>query len=238
MTTLSKRFYIFIVLFTFISINFGFSRPLDSPPQAELYAQLELSKAGLKQEVFEKAMAGWNRLHATMGASDLLSIADFSQSSNAKRLYIIDVKNSRLLYQTYVAHGRNSGEEYATFFSNKAESFQSSPGFYLTGEPYMGKHGLSLQLKGLEAGINDRAEQRAIVLHGADYVSESFIHRFGRLGRSLGCPAVPVELCRPIIDQIKSGSCFFIYVPGADYAAASKLTHFIKPDYYSSIGSN
>src|SRR5258708_9898491 len=115
---LRKRFYIFLVLFTSLSIKVAFSLPAGKSPvidSSRLYAQLGLSKAGLKQEVFEKAMAGWIRMHDTMGASDVLSIADFSQSSNEKRLYIIDLENSKLLYQTYVAHGRNSGEEYAKF---------------------------------------------------------------------------------------------------------------------------
>lgn len=188
-----------------------------------IYYQLQLSRLGLKKVVFDKAIEGWNVLHQTLKVSDLLSIADLSQSSNAKRLYVIDIKSKILLYQTYVAHGRNSGEEFANSFSNKPNSYQTSLGFYLTGNTYEGKHGLSLQLKGLEAGINDHAEKRAIVIHGADYVSESFIRQVGRLGRSLGCPAIPVELCHPIINSIKSGSCFFIYSPDQHYLQASKL---------------
>ena len=185
-----------------------------------LYSQLQLASIGLNKDVFDKALAGWKKLQDEVCLNHLLSIADFSQSSNAKRLYVIDVENGRLLYQTYVAHGRNSGEEFAQSFSNKAESYKSSLGFYLTGIAYNGKHGLSLQLKGLEQGVNDQAEKRTIVIHGADYVSESFIQKFGRLGRSLGCPAVPVELCRPLIETLKGGSCFFIYSPLANASKA------------------
>jgi hypothetical protein len=108
-------------------------------------------------------------------------------------------------------------------FSNKPGSNASSPGFYSTGETYMGKHGLSLALVGLETGINDKARERAIVLHGADYVSDDFIRKYGRLGRSLGCPAVPVELSKDIIQTIKGGSCLFIYVPQISYTSNSQI---------------
>jgi hypothetical protein len=122
-----------------------------------------------------------------------------------------------------VAHGRNSGEEFARFFSNVPNSNQSSLGFYLTGNTYQGKHGLSLKLKGIEQGINHFAEERAIVLHGADYVSESFIKKHGRLGRSQGCPAVSQELSKPIIEKIKEGSCLFIYSPDSKYFKSTRL---------------
>jgi hypothetical protein len=108
-------------------------------------------------------------------------------------------------------------------FSNAPGSNASSPGFYTTGETYVGKHGLSLALDGLETGINDKARARAIVIHGADYVSADFIRNHGRLGRSLGCPAVPVELSKEIIQTIKGGSCLFIYVPEASYTSNSHI---------------
>ncbi len=180
-----------------------------------LFEHLQLSTLGMKPEAFEKALAGYEALrkNSKLPKSAVLSIADLSQSSNQKRLYIIDVENGQLLMNTYVAHGRNSGEEFANSFSNKAESYQSSLGFYVTGETYTGKHGLSLQLKGQEQGINDNAQSRAIVIHGASYVSEDFIKQNGRLGRSQGCPAVSEELSEPVINLIKDGSCFFVYHP-------------------------
>ena len=184
-----------------------------------LYKQLHLSEFGLSQVIFDKAMAGWNVMIAKkqLTNSSLLSIVDFSQSSNTKRLYVIDVDRKVLLLNTYVAHGRNSGGEYATYFGNKVNSFKSSLGFYITGETYQGNHGLSLRLKGVEKGINDDAEERGIVLHGAPYVSEAFIKQCGRLGRSQGCPAVPQELCKEIIGYIKQGSCFYMYYPDENY---------------------
>jgi hypothetical protein len=190
-----------------------------------LYEQLSLASVGLKQEVFEKAMKGWSNLSAQhkLGKSRLLTIVDLSQSSNSRRLYIIDVEKGQLVFNTYVAHGRNSGEEYARYFSNVPNSYQSSLGFYLTGGTYHGKHGLSLKLKGIEQGINHTAEARAIVLHGAEYVSEAFIKKYGRLGRSQGCPAVSQELSKPIIEKIKEGSCLFIYSPDSKYLKSTRL---------------
>jgi hypothetical protein len=223
----TKRTYIFSFLLVLFTLSTGMPafpeadgvttiKPVNSPTTApaNIYDELGLSKLGLTKAAFDKAVNGWTSLREKMTVTPMLSIADFTQPSTARRLYIIDMQNHKLLFQTFVAHGKNSGENYATSFSNQPESNKSSPGLYLTGDTYIGKHGLSLQLNGLEQGVNDHALQRAIVIHGADYVNESFIQKFGRLGRSLGCPAVPMELCQPIIEQIKSGSCFFIYAPG------------------------
>lgn len=189
-----------------------------------LYEEMNLAKLGLKQNIFEKAITGWNTLKKKhLKITHILSIFDLSQSSNSKRLYIIDLKNKKVLFNTYVAHGRNSGEEFARSFSNTPNSYQSSLGFYITDVTYHGKHGLSLKLKGLEKEINHSAEDRNIVIHGADYVSESFIQNYGRLGRSLGCPAVPQELCEPIVNSIKEGTCFFMYYPDNSYFEKSDL---------------
>ena len=184
-----------------------------------LYNQLQLAQIGLKEEIFNDALTGWNVLNErqNLEKTHLLSIVDLSQSSNSKRLYIIDIVEKKLLFNTYVAHGRNSGEEFAKVFANKSNSYKSSLGFYITGDTYNGKHGLSMRLKGLEKGINDIAEERGIVMHGASYVSESFIKEYGRLGRSQGCPAVPEKLSAPIINSIKDGSCFFIFYPDSSY---------------------
>jgi len=134
-------------------------------------------------------------------------------SSNSKRLWVIDLTTNKVLFNSLVAHGKNTGEEFASYFSNKAESFQSSLGFYATAEVYNGKHGMSLKLDGLQKGLNDKARERAVVVHGADYVSENFIKNHKRLGRSQGCPALPVELNEKIINVIKDKSCLFIYHP-------------------------
>ncbi|TRX38745.1 murein L,D-transpeptidase catalytic domain family protein [Flavobacterium sp. ZT3R18] len=176
------------------------------------------------EESFAEALKGFYLLKEKgLIKKDILTLVDFSLSSNAKRLWVIDLRTNEVLFQSLVAHGRNTGEEFATRFSNSAESFQSSLGFYATGEIYKGKHGLSLKLDGLEKGINDHARQRAVVVHGADYVSDSFIRGNKRLGRSQGCPAIPVELVSEIISIIKDKSCLYIYHPSIDHTKESKL---------------
>lgn len=177
-----------------------------------------------KLEVFTKAMNGFKRLKAQGKIKkDLLTLVDFSQSSNTKRLWIIDLATNTVLYNTLVAHGRNSGDEFATAFSNENSSNKSSLGFYATGELYQGKHGASLRLDGLERGINDNARSRAVVMHAADYVTETFIKLHKRLGRSQGCPALPPALNKEVINLIKGKSCLFIYHPSQKYASSSKL---------------
>ena len=145
------------------------------------------------------------------------------RKSSAKRLFIIDMQKMEIVVNTLVAHGRNSGVLFAKNFSNKNNSYQSSLGFYITGEIYKGKHGMSLQLTGIETGINDKAKQRAIVMHGADYVNEGLIHSQGYIGRSQGCPAVPEKLHKPIINKIKNGTCLFIYSPNKNYLIHSRI---------------
>lgn len=192
---------------------------------ASLYERLCLSDLDLKEAIFEKAFKGWNSMikKDELCNSHLLSIIDLSQSANLKRLYIIDIEKGEVLFNTYVAHGRNSGEEFAKSFSNKTNSYKSSLGFYITGNTYNGKNGLSLHLKGVESGINNFAEKRSIVMHGASYVSEPFIKENGHLGRSLGCPVVPLEFNEAIVNLLKDGSCLFIYYPDAYYLKKSRF---------------
>jgi hypothetical protein len=175
-------------------------------------------------ESFSAALEGFQALkNKGLIQKDILTLIDFSKSANTKRLWVIDLKAHKILFNTLVAHGRNTGEEYAQAFSNAAESFKSSLGFYATGEIYKGKHGLSLKLDGLEKGINDHARERAVVVHGADYVSQSFIKGNKRLGRSQGCPAIPVEMNEKIINVIKDKSCLFIFHPSRNHMASQKL---------------
>ena len=163
-------------------------------------------------ESFSQALKGFYSLKDKgFFQKDFLTIIDFSLSSRVKRLWIIDMVQNKIILNSLVAHGKNSGEDYADQFSNTNESNKSSLGFYATGEVYQGKHGLSLKLDGLEKGVNDNARQRAIVIHGADYVSDNFLKNHNRLGKSHGCPAVPMELCKKIIETIKNKSCLFIY---------------------------
>ncbi|MFU8844669.1 MAG: murein L,D-transpeptidase catalytic domain family protein [Bacteroidales bacterium] len=145
--------------------------------------------------------------------NNIVTFIDFSLPGTERRLWTIDMVTGTILFNTFVAHGRNSGINHAERFSNIPQSYQSSLGFYLTDIPYTGKHGNSLRLKGLERNLNDRAWDRAIVVHGADYVSDSFIKMNGRLGRSHGCPAVPLDVTDELIRVIKNGSLMFIYHP-------------------------
>lgn len=167
-----------------------------------------------KIESFTKALQAFNKLKENGRIQkNILTLVDFSLSSKENRLWVIDLNKNTILFQSLVAHGRNSGNEFADEFSNKPESHQSSLGLYLTGETYIGKHGYSLRLDGQEKGINSNARDRAIVIHGADYVSENFIKQHGRLGRSFGCPSLPNEVSKEIIDAIKDKSCLFVYYP-------------------------
>jgi len=186
-----------------------------------LYNQCNLD-GKLDYGIFEDVLEGLAELE--FDNENLVSIIDFSKPSTEKRLFVIDLKNQKLLHHTLVAHGKNSGLNEAKKFSNTNRSLQTSLGIYSTAEPYMGKHGFSLRLDGLERGFNDNARKRAIVIHGAEYVSTDFIEDHGRLGRSWGCPAIPPELTTDIINLIKGGSCLYIYADDENYLSKSILS--------------
>jgi hypothetical protein len=176
--------------------------------------------------VFAAALKGYKYLKASDKVEkDILTVIDFSKSSNEKRLWVIALNSRRVLFHDYVAHGRNSGDEFAKKFSNRSQSYMSSIGFYLTGETYSGKHGLSLRLDGMDPDFNHNARSRAIVIHGADYVSEDFIKKYGRLGRSFGCPSVSMDISDQVIDTIREGSILFIFYPDENYLKRSALLH-------------
>jgi len=190
-----------------------------------IYDSLKLQKRGLRKETFKYAYAGYKKLEeeGKLNKEGIITICDFSQSSRSKRLYLIDLNQYKLLLNTYVAHGRNSGGEYARKFSNRPESLQSSLGFYRTKKTYWGGHGLSLTLTGLEPGFNDKAERRKIVVHGSQYIGDNY-RRWGKyMGRSFGCPAVPMKQSKILINTIKNGSCLFIYHPSKTYLSGSKI---------------
>lgn len=190
-----------------------------------IYNRIDFGKEDpLSREIFRKAYTGYLNLKEAGKldpAHPLLSICDFSLSANTKRLWIIDLDRSRVLFHTLVAHGQGSGEEFAVNFSNRENSHQSSLGFYVTDETYSGDNGYSLKLNGMDYGYNDAAYSRAIVMHGADYVCESFIRDNKRLGRSWGCPAVPAAISKDIINTIKERTCLYIYYPNRTYLAQS-----------------
>lgn len=192
---------------------------------SEKYAAWQLDKQGISIDLFAYAIKGYEYLNQLnrIANKEFITIIDFSKPSSEKRLFVINTATGNVVFKTLVAHGRNSGKEWAKTFSNTASSFASSLGFYTTSEVYHGKHGISLRLNGCEKGFNDNAYKRAVVMHGANYVSESFLEQNGYLGRSHGCPAVPTHLSKEIIDIIKDGSCLFIYAPSKQYLSLSAI---------------
>jgi hypothetical protein len=189
-----------------------------------LYDSLKLNEYGLSLQALEYAYKGYEKLEnkGALKNPGILTICDLTKSSLQKRMYIIDVANYKMLLNTYVAHGKNSGGEYAQRFSNKVKSLATSLGFFVTKNIYNGKHGLSLKLKGLEPGFNDKAEQRAVVIHGAPYIGTNHFNA-QYMGRSFGCPAVPQTEAPTVINLIKDGTCLFIYHPSANYLHGSKI---------------
>nr|WP_315421686.1 murein L,D-transpeptidase catalytic domain family protein [uncultured Pedobacter sp.] len=177
-----------------------------------IYHEIHLDSAGLNEQVFEKALTGFYNMKYSglLHAKSILTIADFDQESTKKRLYIIDLASKKLVLNTWVAHGQNSGGDKPSSFSNNINSNQSSLGFYLTGEIYSGKHGRSIKLDGMDQGFNSNARERSIVVHGASYVSQKSIDQLGRLGRSQGCPAVPAKLADQVINTISDRTVLFI----------------------------
>jgi hypothetical protein len=190
-----------------------------------IYASMNLMAQGLDAKAFEYAWRGYHNLlkRGIIHKKAVLSICDFSQSSKSKRMYVIDVQHRKLLFRTYVAHGQNSGDEFATSFSNEPDSYKSSLGFYVTQKTYIGHNGLSLKLNGVDQGYNDMALKRQIVLHGSSYVSARYMQDYGTLGTSLGCPALPASVSGEIIHLVKGGSCLFIYHPTPQYLDNSTI---------------
>lgn len=193
-----------------------------------LYEQINLKELGLTKKAFEYALKGYYYLldHNLLSKTNILSICDLSQSSRNKRLYVLDLEKKEVVINTYVAHGRNSGTEYARSFSNNPASHKTSLGFYVTQQTYYGNNGLSLKIRGLEKGFNDRANGRNIVIHGSEYVGPDFLRMNRFSGRSYGCPAVPSDETEEVINTIKEGSCLFIYHPTPKYISRSKILNY------------
>lgn len=184
-----------------------------------LYREIGLASYNLSYDVFRLGLMGYYSLlsEGSLNGKELFTIIDFEKPSTEKRFYTIDLKNKRLKYHTYVAHGRNTGQNIATDFSNIPHSNKSSLGFSVTGETYVGSKGYSLRLDGKEKSYNDKVRSRAVVIHAAEYATEEWIKRYGRLGRSQGCPALPPDLSREVIDSIKDRTMIFTYYPDETY---------------------
>lgn len=185
-----------------------------------LYTEMKLGGI-VNYTAFEQAMIGFNSL--SLKKRNVVTLIDFSKPSVQERLYVLDLRLKKILFSSHVAHGQNSGENYATSFSNQSGSHKSSLGFFVTEDTYQGRNGYSLVLDGLEEGINDKAKSRAIVIHAAPYTNPSVAASMGRLGRSWGCPALPPAKNDSIINTIKGGSLIYIYADDKDYSSRSPV---------------
>lgn len=222
--------YLFLL---FLPVNYSITRGSSTslPADPSVAIQTECRKLytdmGLEDIVnytaFEQIIIGCKTIERPN--KDIITLIDFTKPSTEERLYVMDLRHKKLLFSSVVAHGKNSGGNYATSFSNISGSYKSSLGFYVTENTYQGKNGYSLILNGLEKGINDKAKERAIVVHGAAYANPSVAASGGRLGRSFGCPALPQSLTKPIINTIKNGTLLFIYANDKGYLASSTILY-------------
>lgn len=232
-----KRLTIFALVLSLLQVNcinlggrnYMTPSPSNNNPDTESYFTWFYETLGSETpkpeyEVFKKALTGFFNLKAgSKIKNNLLTIIDFSLSSNRERMWIVDMNKLKVVNYSLVAHGRNSGDEFPQYFSNKPSSNQSSLGFFLTDDIYYGRHGMSLYLDGIEPEVNDKARERAIVMHGASYVSRDFIRTYGRLGRSYGCPSIPIENHEEVISLLSGRSCIYIYYPDVKYLDNSPL---------------
>lgn len=229
----------FLLILSLLPVTYSYTYDINSERSVDaiadsyrLYNEMGLEDT-LNFDAFDQAVKGYAKIEGKK--KDIITIIDFTKPSTEKRLYVIDLQHKKLLFASHVSHGKNSGENYATSFSNINGSHQSSLGFFLTEETYYGKNGYSLKLEGLEKGVNDKAKERAIVVHGAKYSNPSVINGAGRLGRSFGCPALPTELAKPIINTIKDGSVLYIYANNKDYIAQSSVLSAADIPSYASL---
>jgi hypothetical protein len=209
----------------------GPSRTPETPPATALGAELSRLAPGLRRAVIDRALqaSACARERGIASDSPILTVIDYSKPSTEERLWIFDLADRRMIYEGLVAHGSGTGEDFARYFSNDPSSHQTSLGLFRTGEVYVGSKGYSLRLDGLEPGYNDRARSRAIVVHGAPYVSRDFARAHGRLGRSWGCPTLAASDARQVIDAIRGGTLLFAYGPDARWLEGSTLLRSCEP---------
>lgn len=199
--------------------------PCGAAPSESLATQLLEQAPGLKADVLRMALraTGCAADKGLVKRRDLLTVIDYSLPSSQPRLFVFDLSAKKILFRELVAHGKTSGGNVPSFFSNTPGSLATSLGLFVTAETYVGSNGYSLRLKGLEEGVNDRAMDRAIVMHGAPYVSRAAVRALGRLGRSWGCPAVRKEVARKMIDTLRGGSPIFAYYPDQNWLQQSSF---------------
>ena len=205
-----------------IAIAFAGAANVKAAPDA-LVTTLVSQAPGLRADVLRLALdaAGSAATRGLVARRNLLTVIDYSLPSSQKRLFVFDLAAKKLLFRELVAHGKSSGGDIANFFSNDPGSEATSLGLFVTHDTYVGHNGYSLHLRGLEEGVNDMASERAIVLHGAYYVSLEAVRVLGRLGRSWGCPAVRSEIAQKLIDTIRGGSAIFAYYPDKSWLSNS-----------------
>lgn len=201
------------------------TRPCASKPPETLVSSLLRQAPGLRQEVLRLALnaSGCAKERGLVKRDELLTVIDYSLPSSEPRLFVFDLASRKILFRELVAHGKNSGGDRATHFSNEHGSLATSLGLYVTADTYIGQNGYSLRLRGLEEGVNDSAWDRLIVMHGAYYVSREAVRVLGRLGRSWGCPAVRAEIAREIINKLRGGTPVFAYYPEKRWLQTSEF---------------
>ncbi|MDP9512538.1 murein L,D-transpeptidase catalytic domain family protein [Pseudomonas protegens] len=210
-----------------------------SKPAPALYSSLAHAAPELNPQALKSALNAM-QCAVNSGARQArhLAVIDYSQPSTARRLWIFDLRSKKLVLRDLVAHGQKSGENFATQFSNRLGSYQSSLGLFRTQESYEGTHGYSLRMDGLEPGFNDRARDRAIVIHAADYVNPLWSQRQGRIGRSQGCPAVRPQVARQVIDKLKDGQFMFSWYPDQRWLKSSPYLNCQPRQVASILSSN
>jgi hypothetical protein len=211
--------------FTALS-NFFSPKTAEVPAEAKEWVDNEMSYINsqadnIDQNVLKLGLVAYLKAkNRGIVANPYLTIIDYSKPSTERRLWVVDMRSNKVLFNTWVTHGKNSGDVMATSFSNEPGSLKSSIGVFLTKDPYTGGNGYSLRLVGLEQGINDNALRRSIVVHGAWYADPNVIKTYGQIGRSWGCPAVSPGMIRPLINAIKDNSLVVVYYPDRNW-----LTH-------------
>lgn len=220
-----SSFILLIVISNVYAFNSEEKKEALSAYLSDQYNLLQSESEKPDFELYQKGMIGFYKLKMEGKVKkDIITLIDFRMSSIKKRMWIIDVNTNEVIHHTIVAHGKNSGWEFAKTFSNTPNTNMSSIGFYLTGEKYIGKYGLSLRLDGVENGFNSNARRRAIVLHPAKYVNTSISKSLGRMGRSFGCPAIPYKDSDKVVKTIADRSVMFIYFPQEDYLKETKFS--------------
>lgn len=223
MRTYITVFVLVFLIGNFITNSTSFATSFDLNTKTN---SLSRTAPQLNRSVLKLALSAYKKAQINgVAKKPLLAVIDYSLPSSKQRLWIFDLHRNRLLYNTYVAHGVNSGDTTPHHFSNQASSKASSLGAYITQSTYSGSNGLSLNLKGLEKGFNDNAYDRRVVMHGAWYVDPNFIHKSGRAGRSWGCPSISQKLAKPVINLLKGGSVLFAYYPDRNYLKHSQYAH-------------